>query len=238
MARGVTTVVDAGSAGYQWIDNYCEHIIASSKTRISPLVHIVPTGANFLSLKLSDPENLALLNPQLCAAAEMRNRPITVGVKVQLGESYQGANDVECLRRAIEAGNISNSPVMAHIDGQHSPLSELLPLMRKGDVFTHFLNGHQNNILSNGEILQVVLGARERGVIMDVGEAGNHLSLDVAETAMKQNFLPDTLSTDLTLNLTDKEVFDLPTVVSKWLALGVDFDKAIAMVTVNPVQGI
>jgi dihydroorotase len=100
-------------------------------------------------------------------------------------------------------------------------------------VFTHYLNGHPNGVLdANGKLLPAVLEARERGVIFDPAQGSSHFSFDVAEKCLAQNFLPDTISTDRL----ERPVYDLPTQVSKFVALGIDLDKAIEMVTVKPAQ--
>src|ERR1700730_16207576 len=130
---------------------------------------------------------------------------------------------------------------MAHLDELYTPLPEFLKLMRKGDVFTHFLNNHKHGVLdANGKILPEVLEARERGIIFDVGHGSKpgRVSFDVADKCLQQNFLPDTISTDLDgdfTKLTDI-LIDMPTEVSKFLALGMDLDKSIACVTVNPAK--
>ena len=109
-------------------------------------------------------------------------------------------------------------------------------MLRKGDVFTHFMNGNPHGVLdANGKILPEVLEARRRGIIMDPSE-GNHLSFDVAEKCLAQNFLPDTISTDLVTPSKFGPVYDLPTEVSKYMALGVTLDEVIEMVTTNAAR--
>jgi predicted amidohydrolase len=126
---------------------------------------------------------------------------------------------------------------MAHIDGPYSPLQDLLPMMRKGDVYSHFLHAHQHGSLdANGKLLEVVTEARQRGVLFDVAQGRSHLSFAVARKCIEQNFLPDTLSTDLTRTTAAGPVYDLPTVASKFMALGVDLDRAIQMVTANSAR--
>jgi len=78
--------------------------------------------------------------------------------------------------------------------------------------------------------------ARERGVIFDPAQGQTHFSFDVAEKCMQQDFLCDTISTDLTVVTVERRVFDLPMMVSKFMALGVPLNKAVAMVTVNPAR--
>lgn len=231
LAKGVTTVVDGGSAGYPAIANFRKYVISTSVTRIKALVNISPFGAvgpggNVDVLKAVDPE--------LAAKAAEDNRPVVVGIKVRLGAEIQGADDIEFLKRGVQAAQATGLPLMAHIDGPYSPLTELLPMLRKGDVYTHFLHAHQHGSLdTNGKLLPVVLEARQRGVYFDVAQGRSHLSWDVAEKCLQQGFLPDTLSTDLTRVTASDRVFDLPTMVSKFMAIGVNLDKAIQMVTSN-----
>jgi dihydroorotase len=156
---------------------------------------------------------------------------------VRLGAEIQGADDIEFLKRGVRAAQATGLPLMAHIDGPYSPLTELLPMLRKGDVYTHFLHAHQHGSLdANGKLLPVVLEARQRGVLFDVAQGRSHLSWDVAEKCLAQGFSPDTLSTDLTRMTASDRVFDLPTMVSKFMALGVNMDKAIQMVTTNAAR--
>src|SRR5262249_51700524 len=139
------------------------------------------------------------------------------------------------LKMALEAAEAAHLPVMAHIDDPYSPLPDILKLMRKGDVFTHIYNDHAHGILdANGAILPQVREARERGVVMDPAKGGSHLSFEVAKKAMQQDFLPDTISTDLG----DKRAleFSLPIFVSNFLALGMDLDSAIERVTSKAAQ--
>jgi dihydroorotase len=126
---------------------------------------------------------------------------------------------------------------MAHVSDPFSPLPDILKVMRKGDVVTHMYNNHPNGILdSNGKILPEVLEARERGIVFDPAHGRSHFSFDTAEKAMQQNFLPDTISTDLSEGNINGPVFDLPTTISKFLAIGMDIDTAIERVTAKPAR--
>jgi dihydroorotase len=235
LGRGVTTVVDAGSVGYPMIAAFVKYIINTSATRIFALVDI---GALGTMVGIKDVmKNLDWVNPELTAKAAEQYRPAVVGIKVRLQEEIQGGGDVECLKRALEAAEASHLPLMAHIDGSYSPLPDLVKLLRRGDIFTHFMNGHSHGVLdSKGDILPEVREARERGVIFDSCEGTSHLTFDVAEKCIAQNFLPDTISTDLSTMSPFGSVYDLPTEVSKLIALGISLDKAIEMVTTKPAR--
>jgi dihydroorotase len=233
LGRGSTTVVDCGSAGYPMIRGFAKYIVNTASTRIFALVDIGAMGTVFGTK--DSMKNLDWVNPALTASAAEANKPAVVGIKVRLQQSIEGTNDLECLKRALVAAEKSRLPLMAHVSDPSSPLPDILKMMRKGDVVTHMYNGHPHGILdSNGKILPEVLQARERGVIFDSAHGRSHFSFDVAEKALQQNFLPDTISTDLSEGNINGPVFDLPTTISKYLAIGMDLDKALERVTAKP----
>jgi dihydroorotase len=234
LGRGVTTVVDAGSAGSENITNFHKYIIRNSSTRIYAFVDIGVLGV----ISLDHPyDNPAWVNPKAVAQAIEEFRPTTIGVKVRLAESIEGDKDLDILKKAIEAAEITQVPVMVHINDPHSPLPDILKLMRKGDIYTHCFAGRKNFILdANGKLLPEVMEARQRGVYFDTAQGQAHFSFDVAEKAMQQGLIPDTISTDLSTAAVVRRIYDLPTMVSKTMAIGVDLDRAVAMVTANPAK--
>ena len=234
LGRGVTTVVDAGSAGSENLTNFHQYIISKSSTRIYAFVDIGVLGVISLDRPYDNP---AWVNPKAVAQAIEQYRPSTIGVKVRLAESIEGDKDLDILKRAIEAAEIAKVPVMVHINGPHSPLPDLLKVMRKGDIYTHCFAGRKNFILdANGKVLPAVLEAKARGIFLDTAQGQAHFSFDVAEKAIQQNLLPDSISTDLSTQAVLRRIYDLPTMVSKMMAIGVDLDKAVAMVTTNPAK--
>ena len=234
LGRGVTSVLDAGSAGYATFPNFRKYIIDTSVTRIVALVHISPIGTIMYDGGLA---NLSWLNPELTAKMAADNRPVVAGIKIQLSKAISGANDLEALKRALQAAEMARLPLMVHIDDPYSPLPDILKPLRKGDVFTHVYNNHTHGVLdANGKVIPEVREARERGVIFDPAQGQTHFSFAVAEKCMQQDFLCDTISTDLTVVTVERRVFDLPTMVSKFMAIGVPLEKAVAMVTANPAR--
>jgi dihydroorotase len=238
LSRGVTTVVDAGSSSYQNIYNFRRYIIGSSLCRIHALINIDGTALSNLINRQQDPATvLSTMNVEQAAYAVRLNKPVTVGIKVLLGKTFQGDKDVEALTRAVAAAEASKTPLMAHIDNTTSPLPSLLNLMRKGDIYSHCYNSHQHGILdANGKILPEAQEARQRGVLFDPAHGLSHFSFDIAEKCLQQDFLPDTISTDMNSSDVHRLVFDLPTTVSKFLLLGMDLDKAIERVTSKPAS--
>ncbi len=238
--RGVTTVVDAGSTGFPMIGTFVKHIAAPSVTRVYALVEIGPIG----TMLIGQSKYLYDLNwgidPELTASAAELNKPTVVGIKVHLSrEFFSNPQEMESLvlTRALQAAEMSHLPLMVHIVNAYTPLPEILSKMRKGDIFTHVYNGYTNGVLdASGKILPEVREARRRGIIFDVAEDLRCLSFDVAEKCLQQDFLPDTISTDLNKWTIDTHVFDLPNMVSKFMALGMDLDRAIERATSKPAQ--
>jgi dihydroorotase len=238
--RGVTTVVDAGSTGYAMIGTFVKHIAAPSVTRVFALVEIGPLGTMLIGQSKYMYDLSLGIDPELTAKAALENKPTVVGIKVHLSrEFYSNPQEMEpiLLTRALQAAEASHLPMMVHTVNAYSPLPEILSRLRKGDVLTHVYNSYPNGVLdSNGKILPQVREARERGIFFDVAEDLRCLSFDVTEKCLQQDFLPDTISTDLNKWTVDTHVFDLPNMVSKFMALGLDLDKAIERVTSKPAQ--
>jgi dihydroorotase len=131
-------------------------------------------------------------------------------------------------------------PLMIHMGDTRSPLPDILALMQRGDIVTHVYAPPPHGILDdNGRVLPQVREARQRGVLFDIGNGRNgHITWEVAERAMQQDFLPDTISSDLNgAGLTD-QVFDFPNVLSKFLMLGMSLDQVIARGTINAAKSI
>ena len=235
LGRGVTTAVDAGSAGYFSIAGLRQYVIKPSATRLFAMIDIGARGT--LMGLAGNYFNLDWLNPQLTARAADANKPDVVAIKVRLSKEITGSNDLEALKRALEAAEISHLPVMVHVGDSFSPLPDILRQLRKGDILTHCYTGRPHGPLdANGKILPEMLECRERGVLFDVGDGGPHLSLDVAEKCLQQNFLPDTIGTDLGGLSINGPVYDLVTELSKFLAIGMSLDQVIERVTLRPTH--
>ena len=63
-----------------------------------------------------------------------------------------------------------------------------------------------------------------------------HIVWNVAEQALKQDFPPDTISSDWTDAGRTGQVFDFPNVLSKFLLLGMPLDQVIARGTSNAAR--
>jgi dihydroorotase len=239
LGRGTTTCVDAGSTGYVAIRRFVMDIVDTSITRVFALVHIGGIGAETGLPRAM--ENIAWEDPAPCAKAVVNNRPAVVGIKVHLSRersSNPKDNELLFLAKGIEAAQATGLPMMVHINNTYYRLPVILNKLRKGDIFTHCFNAFPQDspLDSNGKILPEVMDARARGVIFDIaaGSAHPHFSFDVAEKCLQQDFLPDTISTDL--DGPHVSGTDLPVIVTKLMALGMSVEKAVELTTVKPSQ--
>ncbi|HXH50155.1 MAG TPA: amidohydrolase/deacetylase family metallohydrolase [Terriglobia bacterium] len=236
--RGVTTVVDAGTSGSLAFPAFRKFIIERAATRIRPLLHVVSIGMIAGGTRnMGELEDLRYCVPKLAVDAANKNRDLVVGFKIRFSRDYTGPNDYEGMKRARETADEARLPLMIHIGGSYTPLPKLLALMKKGDVVTHSFNGHPNGIVDSGrKLLPEVLEARQRGVLFDVGHGAGSFSFDVMESCLKQEFLPDTISSDLYSANIKGPVFDLVTTLSKFLLLGLSLRQVVERATVNAAR--
>jgi dihydroorotase len=239
VAKGVTTVVDAGSAGAHTFPGFRKYVIDVAETRVRALLNVSVVGQSTLSPDNPHGELLDLryANPGLAVRTIERHRDVILGVKVRLSRNIAGENDLQALRLAREAADAVKLPVMAHIGDTHTPLKDLLPALRAGDVITHCFHGREGGILDDrGRVLPDVLAAVGRGVHLDVGHGAGSFAFEVAERALAQGLLPGTISSDLHQFNVHGPVFDLATTLSKFLHLGLSLEQVVARVTAHPAK--
>ncbi len=233
---GVTTVVDTGSPGWRNFPQFKRQVVDASRTRVLALLNIVGNGM------CGDPyeQDLADMDAKLTAARIKENPGVLVGVKVA---HYSGL-EWDPVDRAVEAGKIAQVPVMIDFGGHEPELSLeslLLEHLRPGDIFTHMYAAVKGRIPitdEQGTVRAYVRKARERGIIFDVGHGGGSFFWAQAVPAVKQGFLPDTISTDLHRGSMNAGMKDMLNVMSKLLNLGMALDQAVAASTWRPAQCI
>jgi dihydroorotase len=233
LADGVTGFIDAGSYGADRI-NETVAVAKAARQQGRVLINIGRAGI----LPEGDTMDINRADTAAARDAIMRNRDMIVGVKARLSRDVAGANDYEVLRRAQEVASSFGLPVMIHMGQTISPLPKLLSLLKPGDVVTHMFAPPPNSIIDEaGHILPEVLAARRRGIWFDVGNGRNgHLRWDIADGVLRAGFLPDTISTDWSVEARTAQVINFENVMSKFLMLGVPLDQVIAQATVNPAR--
>lgn len=120
-----------------------------------------------------------------------------IGLKLFFDTTGGEVSDITPLKEVCDFAHKRNLKVMVHSSNSPVKMSELLSVLEKGDILTHAYHGGLNN--SSEDNFESLKRAKERGVIIDVGFAGFvHTDFTVFKSAMENNALPNTISTDLT----------------------------------------
>lgn len=231
-----TTYVSAGDAGGNNFSAFKHYIQAQARSRMFAFVHISSIGLT--GFPVGEMKNIEYANIDLAARVVNENPDIVLGVKVRETLDVVGENGIEPLRRArmaAERSGIKGARVMCHIGNAPGDLGALLDLLRPGDILTHAYSGAGNNTVQNGKLISAALEAKKRGVIIDVGHGGGSFDFTIAEPAIQQGLIPDTISSDIhAYSGNSPSVPYLPNVMSKFLTLGFSLNQVIAMTTNRP----
>jgi dihydroorotase len=219
LGRGVTTAVDAGSAGAQTFPGLREYVIERSQTRILAFLHIAVAG--MISVRVGELEDLRWASPAEAVARARDHLDVIVGIKVRLGYQMVGQDPEPALDAARKAADELELPLMVHIIDMPRPITWLLPALSAGDIVTHCYHGNEGGILdAQGRVFPEVFQARERGVLFDVGHGIGSFAWPVARAALEQDFPPTTISSDVHAHNVEGPVFDQATTLSKLIHLG------------------
>lgn len=236
LQSGVTTIVDAGTAGAETFLQEKEEVIDHARVRVLAFLNIV---ANGMSGGLEG--SLDEMDSKLCAATIKRYPDLIVGVKTAhywTKEPWDAEHvPWAAVDRAIECGTLANVPVMFDFwPRPERTYEDLLKKMRPGDIHTHVFAQQFPILLADGKLNPALAEAHARGVIFDVGHGAGSFWFRNAVPAQKQGFIPDSISTDL--HEGDYNVVSMNNVMSKFLAMGVPLDDVIRRSTVNPASEI
>ena len=230
---GVTTVVDAGSSGWTQFADFKDRVIDRSQTRVLAFLNIV--GHSMAGGRVEqDPSDM---DPAVTAAVALKYKGTIVGIKTA---HYRGPEWV-AVERAVEAGSIAGMPVMVDFGDfrPERPFQDLvLKKLRPGDIYTHMYLGAVPMLDDQGRVLPYLFEARKRGVIFDVGHGGGSFLFRQAVPAVKQGFIPDSISTDLHIGSMNAGMKDMLNVMSKFLNMGMPLDEVIKRSTWHPAREI
>jgi dihydroorotase len=240
-----TTTVSAGDAGVNNLAALRRYIVAQSRTRIYAFLHIANNGLS--AFPVAELYNIDNAQMEACAMALAENPDFLIGVKVRMSENVIFKHGLEPLKRAIQACEICGWPakMMVHIGGVENAalMSQILDLLRPGDVLTHAYSGAPNiggaftNIVQDGKLLPAALAAKQRGVIFDVGHGGGSFDFTVADVAIPGGCAPDTISSDIHVFSGNSPGMPyLPWVMSKFLTMGFSLEQVVTMATAAPAK--
>ncbi|MGA2632228.1 MAG: amidohydrolase/deacetylase family metallohydrolase [Terriglobia bacterium] len=228
---GVTTAVDAGSAGWKNFEEFKARIIDKAKVRVLAFLNIVAVGMDTVG-----EQSLNEMDARPTAEMIKKHPQILIGVKAA---HYEGP-EWEAIDRAVEAGRLANVPVM--VDFRPQPTRTyadlILKHMRPGDIHTHMYAQHIPLLDDNGKVNEYMREARKRGVIFDLGHGAGSFWFRIAAPAMEQGFGPDSISTDLHQRSSLIPQATLVNCMSKVLSLGMPLEEVIYRSTVTPAREI
>jgi dihydroorotase len=230
---GVTTVADAGCAGWRNFEDFKTRVIDRSRTRVLAFLNIVGNGMRGGGWE-QDLADMAAL-----PAAEMAKKypGLIVGIKT----AHYAGPEWTPVEHAVEAGTLANIPVMVDFgaDKPERPVADLVTKkLRPGDIYTHMYSGLRHEQDASGHVNPGLLEGRKRGVIFDVGHGGGSFAWRIAVPAIKEGFVPDSISTDLHVGSMNAGMKDMINVMSKFLAMGLSLDDVVKQSTWNPAREI
>jgi dihydroorotase len=243
--QATTTLVSAGDAGANNIAAFRRAIVGQTRSRLYAFVHIASIG--LAGFPVPELYNIDYAQVDAAAKAVAENADLVIGIKVRMSENVIAKNGLEPLKRAIKACEVAGTggKVMCHIGGVETPelMSQILDMLRAGDILTHSYSGAPNiagrftNIVQDGRLLPAALAAKQRGVVFDVGHGGGSFDYTIAEVAIPAGATPDTISSDIhVVSANTPGMPYLTWVMSKFLNLGFTLEQVVAMATINPAK--
>ena len=234
---GVTTMLDAGTAGSFNFHMFRRQIIDQARTQILGLVNLSCMGLSAANLgELLDPR---YADPEGVLRTVEEHADVAVGVKIRAGAHIIGAGDQgwSHLRQALQAARDSNTWLMVHIGECPMTIPEMLEHFEPGDCITHCYKGGSTRVVDEDlRVYDAVARAAERGVIFDVGHGSGSFHWETVETCIDQGLPPTTISTDLHTGNLHGPVYDMPTTMSKFLMLGLSLEAVVEMSTTRPAK--
>jgi dihydroorotase len=228
---GVTTMVDAGSAGWRNFADFKQRVIDRAQTRVLAFLNISGGG-----MDVDGEDDVADLDPEAAANMARQHPDLIVGFKTA---HYNGPGWTS-IDNSVKAGNLTNLPVMVDfgtVNEIRNLNTLLMDKLRPGDIYTHAYSGHRDELL-HGKLNPAMQAGRKRGIVFDLGHGGGSFYWFVAVPAFEEKFYPDVISTDLHTGSMNAGMKDMIKVMAKVLNLGVPLDDVIRMSTWTPARDI
>jgi dihydroorotase len=236
---GVTTVVDAGSSGWRTFPLFKEQTIDKSRTRVLAFLNIVGAGMRGGAYE----QDVNDMDSKMAATVARQYKDYIVGFKL----AHYEAAEWTPVNRVVEAGTLTNLPVMIDFGGDdsHPPLSieELFfKHLRPGDIYTHAFTEltRRDPIvdLKTRQLKSFVPEAQKRGIVFDVGFGGASFDFRQAVPALKSGFYPNSISTDLHTGSMNAAMKSMLNIMSFFLTMNMSLPDVIKASTWNPAQEI
>ena len=237
---GVTTVVDAGSAGALTFGGMARSVIPRARTEVLCFLNVARMGLLVLP-EVRSKMDIAL-EPTLRAVEEYG--PLVHGIKVRAVNPGLRLMGADMVRQSKDIARQAKRPLMVHIGDttkEEGPvvIREILSMLEPGDLVTHVFTPNRGGLLDDaGKLVPEAREAIERGVWMDSAHGRFNFSFDVAKRVMEQGFIPHSISSDLTTPGREKVVHSLAETMTRFLALGFSLEDVVRMTTLNPARAL
>jgi dihydroorotase len=237
---GVTTIVDAGSAGAATFAAFPRHILPHCQTEVIPFLHICQTGLATMPDIIAE----SSINLDDTIKTVVQHRGLIRGIKARMVSPALEIMGMEMPKLAKRAARESGVKLMVHIgdtekryDG--NVIRSLLPLLEPGDILTHYFTANPGGVLDgNGRLVPEVKEAADRGVCFDTAHGRMNFSFDVGRRVIEQGILPHCISTDLTVPGRVLTVHSMTEMMTRFLGLGFTLPQVVTMCTANPARAI
>ena len=253
---GVHLIADAGSAGAINFPCLKQYVLPTQKTPVRAFLNIGRAG---LVTKQPYCDRRVLDVKAALECLKKDNGEMLLGIKVLSSGIIVEDAGLLPLRKAMEAAELAGVRVMAHLVEGPPANEDTMILMRKGDIITHCFHGKPNmeankkasrgnllnlqycsipNVMWNpdGTPTEPLEKAIRRGVYLDVGHGAGSFDQHVAASAIRAGFRQFSISTDAHIRNVNGAVKNLPHVMTKILALGMQLEDVIRSVTAIPAK--
>jgi dihydroorotase len=233
---GVTTVVDAGTAGARDVADFLDRLRPSCETRVEVLVNLATAGL----ASMPEITTVADVDLEATIAAVGGRRGDLSGIKVRIEEPAVAALGLDLIRMAKHVAGIHDVPLMVHVGaagearGCQALAPDVLRLLEAGDIVTHVMTPRPGGLFDDPSTVREACLAYDRGVGFDVGHGVGHFSFTLAEQLLGQGMSPHTISTDLSRRSRVVAAHSLTETMSKFLVLGYPLRDVVAMTTTGP----
>lgn len=243
---GVTTVVDAGSVGAANIGAFGHHVVPRASTRIltylnvGTFAHSTPSHVDVT--RAEDIDDASIAN---CIEA---NPGLINGLKLRLVGPYILESGEDVIRRSKSIAREHGLPLMVHIGDLFAPASAdrarysaitefLLSQLEAGDILTHLCTPNPGGVGEPAErIEQLLLAAREKGVVLDAALGMGNFGYSVARRQRDRGLAPDTVSSDVTGKGAD--FHSLVECMAKFIAVGYSLSDVVRMTTTAAARSV
>jgi len=230
---GVHLLVDAGSSGCETFPGFRDYIMPRYKTKAMAFLNISAIGL----VTMRECFDMRNLDPEKTAECVKANSGIVAGIKVRSSGSILEGNGTKPLELGVSAAELAGCPLLVHFGETPPTNAENLALMRKGDIVSHCFHGKDSPLWDSlGNPVPELEKALSEGILLDVAHGAASLSMDVAESAVKQGRYEFSISSDLHVRCVNTPVYNLSTTMTKFMSIGLPLMDTISSVTEIPAK--